>query len=342
MTDAGGTRAPRWAATLLALVAGGVVALGPATPTASAEGAGSCDGVWVVVDARELGGPLTTRCAPGDPSSGLKALEGAGHAYTFVPRVPGMVCTVDQRPDPCNRAPDDAYWSYWHAEAGGQWTYASRGAGARDPDPGTVEGWAFGAGEQPGTAPPDAPADDGSSASPDEDGEPADASGDGTTRTGGAESSGGSGSSEASAGSSDSSASASSDTSDPSGDDAGTEPSNSGAGDADAAAAAPADGDDGDPPDEGAEEQEPDEAGSAERLGAGARAADVLAGRAAEADATADTDAGPERETADEVAVGEPGDARGAWTGAATGTALAGALAGAAALRARRRTSPDG
>ncbi len=117
-----------------------------------------CAGVWVVVDARAAGGSATTRCVPGDPGSGFEALSGAGHTYSFVPRIPGMVCVLDGRPDPCNGAPADAYWSYWHAEVGGSWTYATRGAADRDPAPGEVEGWAFGAGDPPSVPPPSAPA----------------------------------------------------------------------------------------------------------------------------------------------------------------------------------------
>jgi hypothetical protein len=133
-------------------VAVAIVAVLPTT--AVAEAADRCDGVWVVVDGRAGGGGLTTRCAPGTPSHGLAALRAAGHRYTDVPRIPGMVCTIDGRPDPCNGAPTDAYWSYWHAEAGGSWTYSTRGAGSRTPPPGSVEGWAFGSGQPPGTRPP--------------------------------------------------------------------------------------------------------------------------------------------------------------------------------------------
>ena len=136
---------------LLATLVPAVTDVGPVAPASAA----TCDGVWVVVDARNLGGSITTRCAPGSPGSGLAALEGAGHAYSFVPRIPGMVCTIDARPEPCNGAPADAYWSYWHAEAGGSWTYATRGAGSRTPPPGGVEGWRFGDGSAPpGAAPP--------------------------------------------------------------------------------------------------------------------------------------------------------------------------------------------
>lgn len=137
-----------------------------ALPPASAA---TCEGVWVVIDARSLGGSITTSCAPGDPGSGLAALEGAGHSYSFVPRIAGMVCTIDAGPHPCNGAPADAYWSYWHAPAGGSWSYATRGAGNRDPAPGTVEGWRFGDGSAPpGVQPPDngpAPAADSDTSS---------------------------------------------------------------------------------------------------------------------------------------------------------------------------------
>lgn len=137
------------------LPTGGPAAVPGPVPAAASE---RCDGVWVVVDARALGGSLTTRCAPGRPATGLDALVGAGHTYAFVPRFPGMVCTLDTRPDPCNGAPADAYWSYWHAEPGGSWTYATRGAGARTPTPGGAEGWRFGdGGAPPGAAPPAPP-----------------------------------------------------------------------------------------------------------------------------------------------------------------------------------------
>jgi len=85
-------------------------------------------------------------------------LSAAGHGYTFVPRQFGLVCQIDARPNPCNGAPTTAYWSYWHATRGGSWSYATAGAGGYNPQPGTVEGWAFGAGGRPGIAPPAAPA----------------------------------------------------------------------------------------------------------------------------------------------------------------------------------------
>lgn len=142
----------------LAVVAGTFV---PAAPQVEAARSGACtgsDGVTVVVDFGSLGGGTQVRCAPGSPSSGLDALSEAGFSYGFRPGFPGMVCTIDRKPDPCNGAPPDAYWAYHHAERGGGWTYSNQGAGSRKPPPGSVEGWAFGDDRRPSVAPPARPA----------------------------------------------------------------------------------------------------------------------------------------------------------------------------------------
>ncbi|ATE53872.1 hypothetical protein [Actinosynnema pretiosum] len=136
-------------ATALALL---WTALVPAPASAAA-----CDGVTVVVDFGALGG-VRTGCAPGDPASGIAALNSAGFPHAYVPRQPGLVCQISALPSPCNGAPASAYWSYWHAPAGGSWTYSSSGAGSYDPAPGSVEGWSFGAGNPPALAPPAPPA----------------------------------------------------------------------------------------------------------------------------------------------------------------------------------------
>lgn len=139
-------RAASLAVATFLLGLGGVAA--PAT--GSAAGCTATSGVRVVVD----DGSPTARCGPGDPEDGISALSSAGFGYTFVPRQNGFVCTIDGYPDPCNNAPADAYWSYWHASPGGSWVYSSQGGYSRDPKPGTVEGWAFGAGQPPGMPPP--------------------------------------------------------------------------------------------------------------------------------------------------------------------------------------------
>ncbi|MGI5502554.1 hypothetical protein [Lentzea sp. CA-135723] len=125
--------------------------------------AAGCDGVTVVVDYRGLGGGVQQGCAPGSPSSGIAALTAAGFGYTYAQRQQGFVCRINGKPgtdsDKCvNTPPATAYWSYWHAPAGGSWTYSNQGAATYVPARGTVQGWAFGAGEQPGIAPPAAPA----------------------------------------------------------------------------------------------------------------------------------------------------------------------------------------
>lgn len=125
-----------------------------------------CDGVIVVVDPGPSPSPPTATCIPTQVPDGIAALIAAGHTLTFVPGIPGMVCTIDDQPEPCNRAPASAYWSYWLGTAEG-WTYSSRGAGFRAADPAIVEGWRFGDGSHPpritqsamATAPPPAEPD---------------------------------------------------------------------------------------------------------------------------------------------------------------------------------------
>ncbi|PPK63080.1 hypothetical protein V5P93_005224 [Actinokineospora auranticolor] len=139
------------AAAAVGLTAAVTTALGAAPAQAAA--CSGTSGVTVIVDFTAVGGTIQTACALGDPASGLAALTGAGFTYGFVPRQPGFVCQINTKPNPCNGAPVTAYWSYWHGTPGGSWTYSTSGAGAYNPAPGTVEGWAFGAGTAPGQAP---------------------------------------------------------------------------------------------------------------------------------------------------------------------------------------------
>jgi hypothetical protein len=147
------------------LVALAVVASGTLTAQAAARPAiakprvaAACTsakkGVTVVVDFTKLGGKIKTACDPSNPTTGLDALTGAGFTYTFVPKYPGFVCTIDKLPHPCNGAPATAYWSYWHAQPHGKWVYSNTGAGTYHPKPGSVQGWSFGAGKPPGISPP--------------------------------------------------------------------------------------------------------------------------------------------------------------------------------------------
>jgi hypothetical protein len=168
-----------------------VALLVPAAGPPAAAAVEDCDGVWVVVDARQLGGSVTTRCSPGDPSDGVQALEGAGHRVDYVPGQPGFICQLDQRPNPCPGVPpEDAYWSYWHADPGAGWVYSNRGALVRDPARGTAEGWRFGDGSQP-PPPPPAPVSNGGSGGSGSGGDP-DGEGSGGGSNGGSSNGGGS------------------------------------------------------------------------------------------------------------------------------------------------------
>ena len=136
------------AATLVAVVA-------EATPAAAAAcGSAHKQGVTVVVDFTKFHRGVKVGCDAKRPANGLIALRKAGFSYTFVPRVPGFICTIDKEPGKCNGAPAKAYWSYWHAKPHGKWIYSTQGAGGYHPKSGWVEGWAFGSGKPPAISPP--------------------------------------------------------------------------------------------------------------------------------------------------------------------------------------------
>ncbi len=128
---------------LVALVLGSVV---PAalllSRTAEAAACSGTTGVTVVVQFPD--GHTEIGCAPGDPGTGLEALESAGFPYTFVQGQPGAVCTIDGAP--ARDCWGDKYWAYFHGSGSG-WTYSGVGAGSYDPKPGSREGWRFGDGK---------------------------------------------------------------------------------------------------------------------------------------------------------------------------------------------------
>ena len=142
------------AAAASGLALAGLVA---AAAPASAAACSGTSGVTVVVD---TGGSISTRCASGDPSTAWKALTAAGFGTTPVQTFPGALCQINGYPETsCVRMPPaSAYWAFFHAKAGGSWTYSSSGVASYNPSPGTVVGFKFGSGGQPGIAPPSAPA----------------------------------------------------------------------------------------------------------------------------------------------------------------------------------------
>ncbi len=140
------------AALLAAILVAFVVRAAPAS--AAACGTKYKKGVTVVVDFRKFHKGIKIGCDEKRPANGLVALTKAGFSYTFVPRQPGFVCTIDKEPKKCNGAPATAYWSYWHAKPHGKWIYSTLGAASYHPKSGWVEGWAFGNGKPPGISPP--------------------------------------------------------------------------------------------------------------------------------------------------------------------------------------------
>ncbi len=131
----------------------GVAGATPARAAAAARAPARPASRWSSTSAK-LHGKVKIGCDHKKPASGLAALKRAGFSYTFVPRQPGFICTIDHRPKKCNGAPTTAYWSYWHAKPHGKWMYSTLGAGSYHPKPGSVEGWAFGNGKPPKIPPP--------------------------------------------------------------------------------------------------------------------------------------------------------------------------------------------
>ncbi len=152
----------RTASRLVARLAGAVAASGlalaglvVAASPASAAACSGTSGVTVVVD---RGGSISTKCASGDPSSALGALKAAGFSVEYPQQFPGsVVCRINGYPssEPCVRMPpSSAYWAFFHAKRGGSWVYSSSGVASYNPAPGSVVGFRFGSGQQPGIAPP--------------------------------------------------------------------------------------------------------------------------------------------------------------------------------------------
>lgn len=94
-------------------------------------------GVWVVVADGKSG------CAT-NPKTGLEALEQIGVKVTKDPKS-GFICALDDaHADSCGAKFTGSYWNYATGKPGGQWVYATKGADQAVPQPGTVEGWAWG------------------------------------------------------------------------------------------------------------------------------------------------------------------------------------------------------
>ncbi len=133
-------------------------------PSATLAGtAGPCPGstgVTVFVDFTAFGQGTQTRCAPGTPSTGVDALTQAGFTPAGTTKYGlAFICRINNLPSSAQQAcvttpPANAYWAYYHANAGATtWTYSSQGASSYHPPQGSIEGWAFGNSASPSETP---------------------------------------------------------------------------------------------------------------------------------------------------------------------------------------------
>jgi hypothetical protein len=153
-----GCRGALWLTVVVLTVTGataGLIVAGAATATtAAADPIGDCTtsaGVIVAVDFTAWGGNIERGC-DATPTTGYDALYAAGFTTADDAQDgPSFVCRIDNEPPPSQDAcittpPADAYWSYWHADAGADtWSYSQVGSMSYHPPAGSVDAWTFGA-----------------------------------------------------------------------------------------------------------------------------------------------------------------------------------------------------
>ncbi|UOZ08649.1 hypothetical protein [Amycolatopsis sp. WQ 127309] len=139
----------RIAAVCLLLLATCLAGAAPASATGTDGTCPAGGGVTVVVDFGDLAPQPLVRCAPGTPATGIAALQGAGIDVAGSQKYGlAIACRIDGKPGPdvesCAGMPSaTAYWSYWHAAAGGKWESSQEGAQTSKPAADGFEGWSF-------------------------------------------------------------------------------------------------------------------------------------------------------------------------------------------------------
>src|SRR3954471_5023556 len=143
------SRFARFSAACGFLLAACLTGAAPASATGTEGSCAEGGGVTVVVDFGDLGPGSLIRCAPGTPANGIAALQEAGFQVAGSQKYGlAVACRIGGKPGPdvesCAGMPSaTAYWSYWHASAGGSWTSSQEGAQTAKPVAGGFEGWAF-------------------------------------------------------------------------------------------------------------------------------------------------------------------------------------------------------
>ncbi|KAA1418648.1 hypothetical protein F0U44_09115 [Nocardioides humilatus] len=130
------------AATMLVAAAGFLAT--PAAPAAAAPAAAiaACpgdNGVTVIVDYNEIGGPTRAGCDPnGGGESAAAVFPAAGFALEYEPRQPGYVCRVTGLPTDRPCLANDSFWSLWWSDGeSGRWVFSNQGVGGLEvPDGG--------------------------------------------------------------------------------------------------------------------------------------------------------------------------------------------------------------
>lgn len=124
-------------------VAGGLPARADSpTPAAAPQSMADCAAagqVWLLV-VDDQGAARSNQCV-GNPTNGVDALATGGMSITTGNSF--LICTIDGYPDQCPSASSGAYWTYFHADESGAWSYSQQGARDFAPASGTVEGWCF-------------------------------------------------------------------------------------------------------------------------------------------------------------------------------------------------------
>ncbi|VEI03423.1 Uncharacterised protein [Acidipropionibacterium jensenii] len=124
------------------------------SPTSTGPNQAQCTasgGVWVIVDLPDA--IMAANCAP-HPADGIDALSQIG--VTATPTSKNLICELQGRPiNSCSKdkgfdRKTKEYWAYWHRSTPqAPWIYSERGANNYHPQPGSVEGWRWGAKVQP-------------------------------------------------------------------------------------------------------------------------------------------------------------------------------------------------
>ncbi|HTW18324.1 MAG TPA: hypothetical protein VMF51_24585 [Nocardioides sp.] len=146
-------RTGRLLSVLLGTVLGALLLTGGAsdpevTGAVSPATVGECLGagqVWLHVQTEDER-VLRSECV-GTPATGQAALAAA--EVDSRESKGGYLCTLAGYPETCPSSFTGQYWQYWYADGlGADWSFSQKGAGARRPTPGGIEGWCYNADDE--------------------------------------------------------------------------------------------------------------------------------------------------------------------------------------------------